>query len=80
MHRFILATKQDIIDEMIEQSYINSCKVKEDILNYRTKIYIRVSIVDYIFKSKEVLDRIHSILRPKVPIRLTYEVKLKLFL
>jgi len=78
MHRIILATNQDFIDELMEQSFVKKCKVVEK--DYKATIYVRISISDYIFRKSEILDEIHSLLRPKTAMTITYEVKLKLFL
>jgi hypothetical protein len=78
MYRHVLATRQNFIDEIMEQPYVKKCKVVEK--DYKFVIYVKISIVDYIFRMSKILDDIHSILRPKAVLTITYEVKPKLFL
>ena len=78
MHRAVLFTRKDFVDEMMEQSFVKKCKVVEK--NYKAIIYVKVSFSNYFFNKSKVIDEIHSILRPKTAMTITYEVKIKLFL
>jgi hypothetical protein len=78
MYRHILTTKQDFIDEMMEQPYVKKCKVVEK--DYKAIIYVKLSLIDYVFRMSEILDKTHSVLRPKTALTITYEVKPKIFL
>jgi hypothetical protein len=68
------------MDEMMEHSFVKKCLVDEDIINHRAIIYIKLSVIDYVFRMNSILDKIHGILRPKTPLTLTYEIKPKIFL
>lgn len=78
MYRHVLSTRQDFVDELTELSFIKKCKVEEK--GGIVILYIKLSLFDYIFRMSEILDDIHGVLRPKVNIMITYEVKPKIFL
>jgi len=78
--RHVLNTAKDIEDELKEQPYIKGCKVETGPQPGLAFIYVRLSLVDYVFRLKGRLDEIHSALRPKMNFMITYEVKPKIFL
>lgn len=78
-YKLILHTKDDIIEELLKSKYVKGVKVKE--IPHRTgliDIYIRVGLLDFFFNRSKVLDKLHGKLRPKMPVTITYSLKLRL--
>jgi len=79
-YREVLSSKEDIEKEMMEQPYVKGCRVESGPQAGLAFIYVKLSIVDYVFRLKRRIDDIHDVLRPKMNFMVTYEVKPKLFL
>lgn len=80
MNRVSLSTKADIEAEVSEIPFVKKQKVKSDVLEGTVTIYVKLSLIDYLFKLSKRIDEIHSILRPKMVFTITYEVKPRIIL
>jgi len=76
-HRIILRTESDIFQELMEHEFVRDCKIKTDYLNSRAKIIVKLSVFDFVFRTKKRIDQIHSILRPKMPVTMGYDINIK---
>lgn len=76
-YRSVLVTEQDITEELLEQSYVKGCRV-EDKGAGLALINVRLSVIDFIFNRNKRVREIHSLLRPRIPFTMTYELRTRL--